>query len=133
MKKPRGTFKDRDVFCPELGRDRCVADVTAAPGEPKRRCKRPPIIGGRVCMAHGGTLHTVQKSAALSLLEHVPQAIQVLYDEMMNAENKSADRQSAANSILDRAGVSRKVQSPDVDAVKEVITSRLLQAKGLSE
>src|SRR3546814_12403525 len=85
---------------PTQGRRQCTAKSTTT-GE---RCTKAPIRGGTVCATHGGSAPQVRKKAALRLLELVDPAIAVLAREMVNAD-KSADRQRAANTVLDRAGV----------------------------
>src|SRR3546814_21188983 len=87
---------------PTQGRGQCTAKSTTT-GE---RCTKAPIRGGTVCATHGGSAPQVRKKAALRLLELVDPAIAVLAREMVNAD-KSADRQRAAHSVLDRPGVAR--------------------------
>lgn len=108
--------------------------TTTASGEPKRRCTarkrgtdqrcgQPPIPGGTVCRFHGGNAPQVRRSAQGRLAELVMPAIGTLAREMVKAE-KSADKQRAANSILDRAGISR---TPADDAAKrQLIYERLI-------
>lgn len=107
---------------PEKHRRRCQAHTTA--GDP---CKNAPILGGNVCHKHGGSAPQVRRKATLRLLELVDPAIATLAREMVRA-GKSADRQRAANSILDRAGWGRvtKVESEDA---REVLLARLLKMR----
>ena len=91
------------------------------------RCQNPAIPGGTVCRFHGGNSPGTRNAARLRLLDTVDAAIATLAREMVQAE-KSADRQRAANSLLDRAGVSRinVVESEDAlsalsHAIQEVI------------
>ena len=88
-------------------------------------CGRYPVPGTNVCPMHGGSAPQVKRKAALRLLELVDPAIATLAREMARAD-KSADRQRAANSILDRAGVSRQVQTPDGDLAKALLVERLV-------
>lgn len=60
-------------------------------------------------------------------MELVDPAIATLGREMMKAEN-SRDRQSAANSILDRAGYGRAQQITTDDA-RSMLLHRLLEAQ----
>lgn len=62
----------------------------------------------------------------------VDPAIAVLAREMVQAD-KSADRQRAANSILDRAGLSRTISSPDSEASAELLKEKLIQLKAQRE
>ena len=108
-------------------RRRCQAHTTS--GEP---CKNAPIRGGNVCHKHGGSAPQVRRKATLRLLELVDPAIATLAREMVKAD-KSADRQRAANSILDRAGVPRSVTSPDANAARDLLVERLKQLRTKQE
>lgn len=90
-----------------------------------QQCTREAVPGATVCRHHGGAAPQVQRKAALRLLELVDPAISTLAREMVQAD-KSSDRQRAANSLLDRAGVGRKVDSPDADVAKALLVERLL-------
>lgn len=88
------------------------------------RCEKAPIKGGTVCKTHGGSAPQVRRKAALRLLELVEPAIAVLAREMVNAD-KSSDRQRAANSVLDRAGVPRTATVIDGDSAKALLFERI--------
>ena len=90
-----------------------------------KECGREAVPGATVCRYHGGAAPQVQRKAALRLLELVDPAIGTLAREMATAD-KSADRQRAANSILDRAGIARKVETPDSDIARAMLVERLL-------
>lgn len=92
---------------------RCQGHSTQHGGQ----CRRPANHGTTVCNSHGGRAPQVRRKAALRLAELVDPAIATLAREMATAE-KSNDRQAAANSILDRAGIARRteVASDDVHA-----------------
>lgn len=77
-----------------------------------------------VCQTHGGSAPQVRRKAALRLLELVDPAIAVLAREMVNAD-KSADRQRAANSVLDRAGVPRTATVIDGESAKSLLVERI--------
>lgn len=98
-------------------------------GEP---CKKPAIKGGTVCQTHGGSAPQVRKKAALRLLELVDPAIAVLAREMVQAD-KSADRQRAANSVLDRAGVPRTATVIDGESAKSLLVERINALRGEAE
>lgn len=87
-------------------------------------CRAAAIGGATVCRVHGGANRQVRRKAALRLAELVDPAIATLAREMTSAD-KSADRQRAANSILDRAGYGRTVQV-DGDAARQILVQRLL-------
>lgn len=89
-----------------------------------QRCGQRPIPGGFVCRYHGGSAPQVQRKASMRLAELVMPAIAVLAREMVKAD-KSADKQRAANSILDRAGITRG-QSAEIDAARDLLLARLL-------
>ncbi len=94
--------------------ERAGHQCTATSKQSGKRCGRAATPGTNVCASHGSKNPAVQRKAKLRLLELVDPAIATLAREMMQAE-KSADKQKAANSILDRAGFGRvtKVESED--------------------
>jgi hypothetical protein len=95
-------------------------------------CNKPPIKGGTVCATHGGSAPQVRRKAALRLLELVDPAIAVLAREMVQAD-KSADRQRAANSVLDRAGVPRTATVIDGESAKALLVERINALRGEAE
>lgn len=103
---------------------RCAA-TSRQTGE---QCKLPPIAGGTVCRFHGGAAPQTKQKAALRLASLVDPAIGTLAREMVKAD-KSSDRQRAANSILDRAGITRG-QSAELDVARALLLERLLEARG---
>ena len=96
------------------------------------QCRGPAMSGSPVCRSHGGATDAARKKARLRLLELVDPAIATLAKEMVKAD-KSSDRQRAANSILDRAGVPRSVTSPDGDAARDLLVERLKQLRTKQE
>jgi hypothetical protein len=103
---------------------RCTAKNRA--GE---RCGKAPIKGGTVCVTHGGSAPQVRRKATLRLLELVDPAIGTLAREMVQAD-KSADRQRAANSILDRAGMPRTATVIDGESAKALLVERINALRG---
>lgn len=99
-------------------RPRCTAHNRAG-----NQCANRPIPGGTVCRLHGGASPQVRRKAAMRLLDLIDPAITTLANEMNNALF-SSDRQRAANSILDRAGVVRVTQT-DADMAVELLVERL--------
>lgn len=97
---------------------------TAKSKQSGERCKRPPILGGMVCATHGGKAPQVQRTARGRLAELVMPAINTLSKEMEGAR-RSSDRQRAANSILDRAGITRG-SNTETDAARALLLERLL-------
>lgn len=109
-------------------RPRC----TAKSKQSQERCRRAASPGTTVCASHGAKAPQVRKKASLRLMELIDPAITTLAREMMQAD-KSSDRQRAANSILDRAGVPRRIESPDSEAAKALLIDRLLALKAERE
>lgn len=99
---------------------RCVATSRTRGGE---RCKNPAMAGATVCRFHGGATQHVRKKAALRLAALVDPAIGTLAREMVKAD-RSSDRQRAANSILDRAGIVRK-QDGEAEIARSLLVERL--------
>lgn len=94
-------------------------------------CQSPAMLGSRVCRMHGGAAPQARRKARLRLAELVDPAIATLAREMVKAE-RSADRQRAANSVLDRAGFSR-AQKVQLDDAKAVLRERLRDIRGDQE
>lgn len=94
-------------------------------------CKSPAVVGMRVCRVHGGSSQRAKNSARMRLTELVAPAIATLAREMAQAD-KSADRQRAANSILDRGGFGRQ-QKVDVTDAKELLVQRILDMKAADD
>lgn len=114
---------------PKRGRGRPTAEelanrCTATSKTSGERCRQAAIPGGRVCRYHGGGAPQVQRSARGRLAELVMPAIETLNHEREHAK-RSADRQRAANSILDRAGITRG-HSAEIDAARALLLERLL-------
>lgn len=95
------------------------------------QCKNYAIAGGTVCRFHGGAIPSVRRKARLRLAELVEPAISTLAREMVKAE-KSADRQRAANSILDRGGVPRTSHirgQMSLEESKALLVERILEVR----
>lgn len=90
-------------------------------------CKSPAVHGMKVCRMHGANHPGAKQKARLKLAELIDPAISTLAKEMVNAE-KSSDRQRAANSILDRAGVARVTEVSTEDA-KALLYQRMLEVR----
>lgn len=107
----------------QQGRALCHAHSTRS-GE---LCNAPAVRGMTVCRTHGGASRQARDKAKLRLAELVDPAIATLAREMATAET-SADRQRAANSILDRAGWGR-VTTIEAGDVRELLIARLLSMR----
>lgn len=88
-------------------------------------CKSPAVKGLKVCRMHGAGAPQVRNAAKLRLQELVNPAIATLAREMTTAD-KSADKQRAANSILDRAGFGR-ASRVEVEDAKDQLYQKLLE------
>ena len=102
------------------GRPRC----TAMSKQNQRRCRRAATPGTNVCANHGSRAPQVKQAAKLRLLGLVDPAIATLAREMTQAA-KSSDKQRAANSILDRAGIARTAEVQVEDA-RALLVERLM-------
>jgi hypothetical protein len=100
---------------------------TAKSQQSGKRCRRHAIKGGTVCATHGGRAPQVKERARIRLAALVDPAITTLAREMTTAQ-ASSDRQRAANSILDRAGLSRGV-APEVELARALLIERLVSLK----
>lgn len=97
------------------------------------QCQRTAIAGGSVCRYHGGAAPHVQRKAEarLILMEASEQASEVLIQEMNDDTISSSDRQKAANSILDRAGVAR-IQELSGQSARDILKEKLMDMMGPS-
>ena len=102
------------------GRPRC----TATSKQNQRRCRRAATPGTNVCANHGSRAPQVKQAAKLRLLGLVDPAIATLAREMTQA-SKSSDKQRAANSILDRAGIAR-TSEVQVEDARALLVERLM-------
>ncbi len=110
----------------DQGRRLCGAKTREAAS-----CRAPAMAGQARCRMHGGSLPQAKRAARLRLAELVDPAIATLGREMVKAE-RSADRQRAANSILDRAGIARETRVETSDA-RTMLLDRLLAARAARE
>jgi hypothetical protein len=69
----------------------------------RQPCGQRPIIGGKVCVAHGGRAPHVRQAARERLLEFVDRALTELLRIATEGET-DAVRLAACKDILDRAG-----------------------------
>lgn len=91
------------------------------------QCKKMAEPGATVCRMHGGASPQVRRAARIRLLSLVDPAITTLAREMTSAD-KSSDRRLAADSILDRAGVSRTT-GVDLGSANALLAARLDQLR----
>lgn len=108
-----------------------AARCSAKSKQSGEQCKNYAIAGGTVCRFHGGAIPSVRRKARLRLAALVEPAISTLAREMVKAE-KSADRQRAANSILDRGGMPRASHirgQMSLEESKELLMQRILELR----
>lgn len=86
-------------------------------------CRQPARRGQKVCKMHGGNHPDALKAARRRLAQEVDPSITTLVTERDQAD-ASRDRQSAANSLLDRAGISR-TSSVEVGDARAILLERL--------
>ena len=104
---------------------------SAHSGRTGELCRAPAMHGQQVCRLHGGGTRASKAKAKLRLAGLVDPAIATLAREMVNGDT-SAARQSAANSILDRAGWGRVTRVEAVDA-RQVLLDRLRELRDAAE
>ena len=89
-------------------------------------CGAPAMAGQRVCRLHGGSTQKARNAAKLRLMDLVDPAITMLGHELVRKESEPKDRLAAANSILDRAGLSRRTEV-SVDDAREMLVQRIME------
>jgi hypothetical protein len=87
-----------------------------------RRCRKSCIPGGTTCKAHGGGAPQVKRRAQIRLLSLVDPAIGQLARILVTSPDDRL-RAAVANSILDRAGVSKSPEM-DAEAAKAIMMGR---------
>ena len=92
------------------------------------QCAKYAIPGGTVCRMHGGAAPQVIRSANIRLIELINPAIAALARELLKGDT-SADRVRAANSILDRAGVPRRVEGTPLADARDYLVQQLIAAR----
>lgn len=120
--------KPIEAHDPMETRRRCTARARST-GE---RCGNRPIPGGTVCRFHGGGAPSVKRKAALRLASLVEPAIGTLARVMIKGETHTVQMR-AANSILDRAGITRG--QPSLEDSRALLVEKLLQlrVRGVAE
>lgn len=91
-----------------------------------RQCGNPAIPGSTVCRVHGGSAPQVRRKAAMRLLELVDPAVATLAKTMVDKDAPHAARIRAAENVLDRAGLPRRVDVTDTEAARDLLVERLL-------
>lgn len=87
----------------------------------KRPCARQKILGGNVCISHGGGIERVRKAAELRLVGAADSLIGALINIALDAKQDGRARVQAINSALDRAGIKGVTQVEiDIPLYKDV-------------
>jgi len=120
--EPHGVSTPIEPRRDKFNRRLCTAHRSKT-GEP---CMAPAMRGQNVCRAHGGAASAAKRAAKLRLAALVEPAIATLAREMADRSNTSRDKQTAANSLLDRAGWGRVTKIEAADA-RELLFQRLLE------
>lgn len=100
----------------------------------QRRCRQPLAFeGAPSCFYHGSGNHKqTMAKARLRLISEASSSIERLVVERDSAES-SADRQRAANSLLDRVGVVRGINVIGGSDLREVVIQRLMEIRERKE
>lgn len=111
---------------------------TATSKQSGQRCRRRPIVGGSVCVMHGGGAPQVRAAADARLLALVPAALDALERLVTDPRPEmTAMRLRAAIEILNRTGIKAPEQvSVEVPAgLSASVEARIkvLEARRLSE
>ena len=69
-----------------------------------KQCKNVPIVGGTVCVSHGGSIPAVKAAAQRKMISLIDPALAVLYRAMVECDEWPS-RIRAAIAVLDRAGM----------------------------
>ena len=109
--KSRATYAGQP---PSNGKSRqCEAAVAKDTKTRKKgeRCPNAPIIGGNVCMWHGGKTPQVRQSATERLKQLVPPALTALHEDVTMKPSTMEERRHrlvAVRDALDRNGLGSK-------------------------
>jgi hypothetical protein len=100
----------------------------------KRPCSSVPIVGGTVCIPHGGGITRVKRAAELRLLSAADSVIGALITIALDTKQDARARVQAINSVLDRAQIKGITQIElDVPLNKEIAKAAFGKAWGSEE
>ena len=80
-----------------------MAQCTAVSKQSGEQCKRAPIVGGTVCVVHGGSAPAVKMAAQRRLIAMIDPAMDALLRAMQECDEWPT-KVRAAIAVLDRAG-----------------------------
>lgn len=86
---------------------RCTANTRKGPYR-GYRCRKPRLLGAKVCHQHGANLPHIREAARSRLLAYSDDAVSEMIKIAKSKNEDTSDRIRALNSILDRAGVDGK-------------------------
>lgn len=87
-----------------------------------RPCAKPTIVGGSVCIHHGGGPDRVRKAAQMRLLSAADGLIGALIKIALDEKQDARARVQAINSALDRAGIKGTIDiTVEVPKYKEML------------
>lgn len=113
---------------------RCQGHLTDGSG---RRCKRAAILGGTVCVKHGGGAPQVRAKANERILEMVNPALATLARLVSDGEVADNVKLAAVKDVLDRAGLTAKqvveVTHHDGDSELDDEIARLMERMNTTE
>lgn len=90
------------------------------------QCQAWALPGASVCRLHGGGTAASMAKAKLRMMELVDPAIATIARIMADPTAKPADRLRAAENILDRAGIPRRMEL-DPDMARDILAQKLAQ------
>lgn len=90
------------------------------------QCGMPAVMGMRVCRIHGGGTQAAMAKAKLRMMELVDPAIATIARIMADPNAKASDRLRAAENILDRAGIPRRMEL-DPELARDILATKLSQ------
>lgn len=103
-----GTVEEQWLVCaPEEAR--CQAKIRNGPYA-GNRCRKPRLLGAKVCSAHGGNLPNIKKAAQMRILAAADLAVAGLVEIAVSRTRgtEDSDRIRATLALLDRAGIDGK-------------------------
>lgn len=90
------------------------------------QCQAWALPGSSVCRVHGGGTAAAMAKAKLRMMELVDPAIATIARIMADPQAPHASRLRAAENILDRAGMPRRMEL-DPDMAREILAQKLAQ------
>jgi hypothetical protein len=88
---------------------RCTGTIRRGPYA-GNRCRKPRLLGSKVCPSHGGNLPNIKKAAQMRILAAADMATAELLTIALshNRDTEDGNRLRAITALLDRAGIDGK-------------------------